>query len=117
MVDLEHYPKSHLGVTGASSNVEIASSSAQVRLLKICSFIVKTDETGPQAKNSSPVVILSSDDEEEVVDDVGEVTYVGRARQSQGGMRMVMTVDEVLKQRRGDGLSYAWKCKLGKLDD
>ena len=79
-------------------------------------MVVKTDETGPQAKNSSTMVILSSD-EEEVVDDVGEVTYVGRARQSQGGMRMVMTVDEVLKQRRGDGLSYAWKCKLGKLDD
>ena len=79
-------------------------------------MVVKTDETGPQEENPSPVVILSSD-EEEVVDDVGEVTYVGRARQSQGGMRMVMTVDEVLKQRRGDGLSYAWKCKLGKLDD
>ena len=78
-------------------------------------MVVKTDETGPQEKNPSQVVILSSDEEE--VDDVGEVTYVGRARQSQGGMRMVMTVDEVLKQRRGDGLSYAWKCKLGKLDD
>ena len=112
---MEIYSKTHLDVTGKSSNVEMASSSAQVRLLKICSFIVKTDETGPQAKNSSPVVILSSD--EEKVDDVGEIMYVGRARQSQGGMRMVMTVDEVLKQRRGDGLSYAWKCKLGKLDD
>ena len=78
-------------------------------------MVVKTDETGPQEKNPSQVVILSSDEEE--VDDVGEITYVGRARQSQGGMRMVMTVDEVLKQRRGDGLSYAWKCKLGKLDD
>ena len=62
------------------------------------------------------MVILSSNEEEEV-DDVGEITYVGRARQNQGGMRMVMTVDEVLKQRRGDGLSYAWKCKLGKLYD
>ena len=79
-------------------------------------FGCKTDETGPQEGNPSTVVILSSDDEEEV-DDVGEITYVGRARQNQGGMRMVMTVDEVLKQRRGDGLSYAWKCKLGKLDD
>ena len=78
-------------------------------------MVVKTDETGPQEKNPSQVVILSSDEEE--VDDVGEITYVGRARQSQGGMRMVMTVDEVLKQRRGDGLSYAWKCKLGRLDD
>ena len=78
-------------------------------------MVVKTDETGPQEKNPSQVVILSSDEEE--VDDVGEITYVGRARQNQGGMRMVMTVDEVLKQRRGDGLSYAWKCKLGKLDD
>ena len=78
-------------------------------------MVVKTDETGPQEKNPSQVVILSSDEEE--VDDVGEITYVGRARQNQGGMRMLMTVDEVLKQRRGDGLSYAWKCKLGKLDD
>ena len=78
-------------------------------------MVVKTDETGPQEKNPSQVVILSSDEEE--VEDVGEIMYVGRARQSQGGMRMVMTVDEVLKQRRGDGLSYAWKCKLGKLDD
>ena len=78
-------------------------------------MVVKTDETGPQEKNPSQVVILSSDEEE--VDDVGEITYVGRARQNQGGMRMVMTVDEVLKQRRGDGLSYAWKCKLGRLDD
>ena len=79
-------------------------------------MVVKTDETGPQEKNPSQVVVLSSDEEDEV-DDVGEITYVGRARQNQGGMRMVMTVDEVLKQRRGDGLSYAWKCKLGRLDD
>ena len=79
-------------------------------------MVVETAETGPQEKNPSQVVILSSDEEDEV-NDVGEITYVGRARQNQGGMRMVMTVDEVLKQRRGDGLSYAWKCKLGKLDD
>ena len=60
------------------------------------------------------MVTISSDEEEEI--DVGEITYVGRARQSQGGMKMVMTVDEVLKQRK-DGLSYCWKCKLGKQDD
>ena len=30
IVDLEHYPKTHLGATGTSSNVEIASSSAEV---------------------------------------------------------------------------------------
>ena len=61
-------------------------------------------------KGESLVVTLSSDEEEEK-----EITYVGRARQSHGGMKMVMTVDEVLKQRK-DGLSYSWKCKLGKLD-
>ena len=75
----------------------------------------------PKVKGILDDSTLDSEDfltaEEDEMDDVGEITYVGRARQSQGGMRMVMTVDEVLKQRRGDGLSYAWKCKLGKLDD
>ena len=61
-------------------------------------------------QGESLVVTLSSDEEEE-----NEITYVGRARRSHGGMKMVMTVDEVLKQRK-DGLSYSWKCKLGKLD-
>ena len=69
---------------------------------------VEANDGGPQGE--SLVVTLSSDEEEE-----NEVTYVGRARRSHGGMKMVMTVDEVLKQRK-DGLSYSWKCKLGKLD-
>ena len=70
--------------------------------------IVEANETGRQ--EGSPVVTISSDEEEEI--DVGEITYVGqvgragRARQSQGGMKMVMTVDEVLKQRK-NGLSYS----------
>ena len=70
--------------------------------------IVEANDGGPQGE--SLVVTLSSDEEEE-----NEVTYVGRARRSHGGMKMVMTVGEVLKQRK-DGLSYSWKCKLGKLD-
>ena len=64
--------------------------------------IVEANETGRQ--EGSPVVTSSSDEKEEI--DVGEITYVGRARRSQGGMKMVMTVDEVLKQRK-DGLSYS----------
>ena len=70
--------------------------------------IVEANDGGPQGE--SLVVTLSSDEEEE-----NEITYVGRARRSHGGKKMVMTVGEVLKQRK-DGLSYSWKCKLGKLD-
>ena len=62
--------------------------------------IVESNDTGPQGE--SLAVTISSDEEEE--NDVGEITHVGRARQSHGGMKMVMTVDNVLKQRK-DGLS------------
>ena len=43
--------------------------------------IVKPMDTVPPGE--SLVVTISSDEEEEI--DVGEITYVGQARQSQGG--------------------------------
>ena len=56
--------------------------------------IVEPNDTGPQGE--SLVVTLSSDEEEEK-----DITYVGRARQSQGGMKMVMTVDWTRFSSRG----------------
>ena len=70
----------------------------------------------PKRMKPEPVLIVSSD-EEDVNVDGGDVTYLGtRAKRvSEGGMKMAITVGEVLHQRRNP-LPYAWKCYLGKPD-
>ena len=62
-----------------------------------------------------PVLVVSSDEEE--VENDGDVMYLGTRenRAGKGGMKMAITVGEVLQQRRSP-LPYAWKCYLGKPD-
>ena len=61
--------------------------------------------------------IKSRDEEEVNDDDDGDVLYLGtrEARRREGGMKMAITVGEVLNQRTNP-LPYAWKCYLAKPD-
>ena len=70
----------------------------------------------PKRMKPKPVLVVSSD-EEEVDADGGDVIYLGtrEKRVREGGMKVAITVGEVLHQRR-DPLPYAWKCYLGRPD-
>ena len=68
----------------------------------------------PKRMKPNPVVVVPSDEEEVDAED-GDIMYLGtrEKRVSGGGMKMAITVGEVLQQRRNP-LPYAWQCYLAK---
>ena len=82
------------------------------------SYLQIIHESMAEMKDLEPNPKIKSRDEEEVNDDDdGDVLYLGtrEARRREGGMKMAITVGEVLNQRTNP-LPYAWKCYLAKPD-